>query len=297
MNPIKGSLRYPAVTLSLTLGLLLAGTQAILHMPRMEDPSVTIRTGIVAALYPGATSDQVESQLAKKIEDHLFKFAEVRKQKTYSTSRPGILFVNVELQDSVSDSDEFWSKLRHDLNEAHAGGEFPPGVAGLIVDSDFGDTVAILVAIHGSRFGYRELKDYVKRIEDELRAIPNVAKLRRYGEQKEQIWITGRLQRISQYFANPARVVQALKQRNIIEDSGALLIPGEDVPLKTSGLLVTEEQIKRILVDVSRNTGQPVYIGDFGKVERRYQDPDAVARFDGEARVLFSGEMQKGRNI
>ncbi|MCU1259638.1 MAG: AcrB/AcrD/AcrF family protein [Bryobacterales bacterium] len=297
MNPIKGSLRYPAVTLSLTLGLLLAGTQAILHMPRMEDPSVTIRTGIVAAIYPGATSDQVESQVAKKMEDHLFKFGEVRKEKTYSTSRPGILFINVELQDSVRNSDEFWSKLRHDLNEAHAGGEFPPGVVGLIVDSDFGDTVAMLVAIHGSRYGYRELKDYVKRIEDELRTVPNVAKLRRYGEQKEQIWITGSLQRISQYFANPTQVVQALQQRNIIENSGALLIPGEDVPLKTSGLLATEEQIKKILVDVSRNTGQPVYIGDFASVERRYQDPDAVARFDGEASVLLSVEMQKGRNI
>jgi multidrug efflux pump subunit AcrB len=239
----------------------------------------------------------VESQVAKKIEDRLFKFAEVRKEKTYSTSRPGVLFVNVELQDSVRDSDEFWSKLRHDLNEARTGGEFPPGVVGPIVDSDFGDTVAMLVAIHGSRYGYRELKDYVKRIEDELRTVPNVAKLRRYGEQKEEIWITGSLQRISQYFANPSQVVKALQQRNIIEDSGALLIPGEDVPLKTSGLLVTEEQIKKILVDVSRSTGQPVYIGDFANVERRYQDPDAVARFDGEASVLLSVEMQKGRNI
>src|SRR4029077_7792803 len=128
------------------LGLLLTGTQAILHMPRMEDPSVTIRTGIVAALYPGATSDQVESQLAKKLEDDLFKFAEVRKEKTYSTSRPGVLFVNVELQDSVSDADEFWSNLSPGLNEAHAGGELPPGVVGLIVVSDFGDTVAMLVA-------------------------------------------------------------------------------------------------------------------------------------------------------
>src|SRR5437667_11194285 len=95
-------------------------------MPRMEDPNVTIRTGIVAALYPGATSDQVESQVAKKIEDHLFKFAEVRKEKTYSTSRPGVLFVNVELQDSVRDSDELWSKLRHDFNEANASGVYHP---------------------------------------------------------------------------------------------------------------------------------------------------------------------------
>ena len=98
----------------------------------------------------------------------------------------------------------------------------------------------MLVAIHGSRYGYRELKDYVKGIQDELRAIPNVAKLRRYGEQKEQIRITGSLQRISQYFANPAQVVQALQQRNIIEDSGSLLTPDEDIPLRTNGLLVTE---------------------------------------------------------
>ena len=99
-----------------------------------------------------------------------------------------------------------------------------------------------------------ELKDYAERIEDELRTIPDVAKLRRYGEQKEQIWITSSLQRSSQYLANPATIVQALRERNIIQDSGALLVSGEDVPLKTNGLLVTEEQIKKILVDVSPNT-------------------------------------------
>src|SRR2546427_202687 len=297
MSPIKASLRYPAVTLALALGLLLAGAQAILRMPRMEDPSITIRTGIVAAFYPGATSDQVESQVAKKIEDRLFKFAEVRKEKTYSTSRPGLLFVNVELQDSVKDADEFWAKLRHDLNEARTEGEFPPGVMGPIIDSDFGDTVALLVAVHGNRYGYRDLKDYVERIEDELRTIPNVSKLRRYGEQKEQIWITSSLARLSQYFANPNQIVQALQQRNIIQDSGDLLLPSQKVQLRTTGLLITEEQIKRILVDVSRSTGQPVYIGDFASVERRYQDPDAIARFDGEPSVLLSVEMQKGKNI
>jgi multidrug efflux pump subunit AcrB/outer membrane protein TolC len=297
MNPIRSSLRYPAVTLTLTLGLLLLGTQAILHMPRMEDPSVTIRTGIVAAVYPGATSDQVESQLAKKIEDRLFKFAEVRKEKTYSTSRPGYLFVNVELQDDVKNSDEFWAKLRHDLNEARTAGEFPPGVIGPIIDSNFGDTVALLVAVHGDRYGYRELKDYVERIEDELRTVPNVAKLRRYGEQSEQIWITSSLQRISQYFANPDRIIQALQQRNIIQNSGDLQLPREDVPMRTNGLLLTEGQIKKILVDVSHTTGQPVYIGDFANVERRYQDPEQIARFDGAPSVLLSVEMQKGRNI
>jgi multidrug efflux pump subunit AcrB/outer membrane protein TolC len=51
-----------------------------------------------------------------------------------------------------------------------------------------------------------------------------------------------------------------------------------------------------VLVDVSR-TGQPVYIRDFADVERRYQDPDFVVRYDGEPSVLLSIEMQKGQNI
>jgi len=297
MNPIQASLRYPAVTLTVTLGVLLAGTHAILHMPRTEDPSITIRTGIVAVVYPGSTSDQIERQLTKRIENHLFKFAEVRKEKTYSTSRSGVLFINVELQDDVRDADEFWSKLRHDLNEARIAGEFPPGVIGPIVDSDFGDTVALLVAVHGKRYDFRELKDYVERVEDELRTVPNVAKLHRYGEQKEQIRITSTLQRVSQYFANPTQVIQALQQRNIIQNSGSLLTPGEDVPLRTNGLLVTPDQIRKILVDISRDTGQSVYIGDFANVERRYQDPDQIARFDGEPSVLLSVEMQKSKNV
>ena len=57
------------------------------------------------AAYPGATSEQVEKQVTQKLEEHIFKFPEVRKQKTYSTSRPGLVFINVELEDSVKNAD------------------------------------------------------------------------------------------------------------------------------------------------------------------------------------------------
>ena len=62
------------------------GLNALLNMPRTEDPSITIRQGLVLAAYPGATSEQVEKEVTQKIEEHIFKFPEVRKQKTYSTS-------------------------------------------------------------------------------------------------------------------------------------------------------------------------------------------------------------------
>ncbi len=50
------------------------------------------------------------------------------------------------------------------------------------------------------------------------------------------------------------------------------------------------------MVDVSK-TGEPVYIKDFAKVERRYQDPVFLVRYDGKPSVLLSVEMQKGKNV
>jgi multidrug efflux pump subunit AcrB len=82
MNPIKASLRYPLVTAILAAAAVSVGIHAFLTMPRTEDPSITIRQGLVLAAYPGATSEQVEQQVARKLEEHIFKFPEVRKQKT-----------------------------------------------------------------------------------------------------------------------------------------------------------------------------------------------------------------------
>ncbi len=295
MSSTKFWIRYPAVTLILTAMIVAAGVHAFLRMQRTEDPTITIRTGIVAAMYPGATSEQVEKQITKTLEKHIFKFPEVRKEKTYSTSRPDLVIINVELEDDVTDSDKFWAKLRHEMNLVRAT-ELPSGVMGPVVDSDFGDTVAMLVAVRGKRYGYRELRDFADKIHDEMRTVREVGKLVTYGNQAEEIWITSSLERMAQYFANPRQVAGALAQRNVIQSAGHFEADQSKAPLRTTGVFNTEEDVRNVLVDVSRD-GHPVYIRDFADVERRYQDPTFLVRYDGEPCLLLSVEMQKGKNI
>ncbi|GFO53773.1 hypothetical protein GMSM_07800 [Geomonas sp. Red276] len=295
MNPIKFSLKYPVVTLILTFMVVAVGVHAFLKMQRTEDPTITIRTGLVAAMYPGATSEQVEKQVTKTLEKHIFKFPEVRKEKTYSTSRPGVVIINVELEDSVKNADVFWAKLRHELNVVKAT-ELPAGVMGPVVDSDFGDTVAMLVAVHGKRYGYRELRDYADKIHDEMRTVRDVGKLVTYGNQSEEIWITGSLERVAQYFADPRQIASALKNRNVIQNTGNFEAEQAKIPMRTTGIFNTETEVGNVLVDVSKD-GHPVYIKDFAKVERRYQDPNFLVRYDGDPCLLLSVEMQKGKNI
>src|SRR5271166_700446 len=295
MNPVRSSLRYPQVTIALAIMLVAAGVYALLRMPRREDPKIHVRTGIVAAFYPGATAKEVEDQVTQKVEQRLFKIEGVRRGKTYSTSMNGVMFVNVEVEDNVKDTDKFWSKLRLDMAELRAT-DLPDGVQGPVVDYDFGDTVAVLMAIHGGHYDYRELKDYSERIEAAVRRIRAVSKVKRIDEQKEEIEVNGSLDRLSQYAVTPDQVKNALKGRNMVHYAGAVPTKRGKPPIQATGAFQTEDQIRRVMVDVTR-TGQPVYIGDLADVRRVYKDPTEYARSRGERAILLSVEMQEGNNI
>jgi len=295
MNPVRAALRYPQVTLVLAGMLFVAGLYALVTMPRREDPKITIHTGIVGDIYPGATSREVEDQVTRKIEERLFRFSEVHREKTFSTTRNGMVVINVDLNKSVKDSDEFWSKLRLDMAQLKAT-ELPAGVRGPVVDSDFGDTVAVLIAVHGGHYGYSDLKEYAQTVETGLRGIPAVSKIKRIGDQKEEIDISTSTERLAQYAVNPLKVMQALQGRNTVQFAGRLPAGESKVPIESGGSLKTEDQIRQVMVDVSP-TGLPVYIGDLANVERVYKDPTTYARIGGEQTILLAVEMHEGNNI
>ena len=295
MNLVRASLRYPQVTVAMVIMLVATGIYALLHMPRREDPKIHVRMGVVAAFYPGASAAEIENQVTHKVEQRLFKIEGVRRGKTYSTSMNGSMFINVEVEDNIQDTEKFWSKLRLDMAELKAT-ELPDGVMGPVVDYDFGDTVAVLVAIHGDRYNYRELKDYSERIEAAIRRIRAVSKVKRIDEQKEEIEVTGSLDRLSQYSVTPEQVKKALQGRNMVHYAGAVPTERGKPPIQSTGAFQTQEQIRRLMVDVTPK-GQPVYIGDLAEVERMYKDPTQYARSRGERAILLSVEMQEGNNI
>jgi multidrug efflux pump subunit AcrB len=296
MRAVRSSLNHPEVTVVVSAVLVLVGLQALFLMERKEDPTIPWLSGIVVALYPGATAEQVEQQVARPIENQLFRFAQVKRSKTFSTSQPGIAFVQVELEDFVRNTDEFWSKLQHEMNEV-AALELPEGVLGPIVDADFGDVSAILLAVQGDRFGFRELEGFADVIEGELRRIRALAKVRRLGQQSEEIRVTSTMDRLAPYGITPHEIMAGLQNQNLILESGAFYSDQGRVSLRTSGIYLSEDQIRRQIVGISPESGQPVYLGDFATVERRYADPDSRIRTNGRPALILSLEMHEGENI
>jgi multidrug efflux pump subunit AcrB len=296
MNPVRFSLRYPQVAYTITVMLLAGGIHSLLNMPRREDPKTDFPGALVIALYPGATAEQVETQLTKRVEDLLFTYADLRKDRTRSVSRPGLMLVWLWAEDGVADKPQLWAKLQHSMNRLSFTG-LPQGVLGPIVDSEFGDVTAMLLAVQGERYGERELGRFAEQIEEELRGIRAVSKIRRIGEREEALYVRSSMQRVSRYGITPLQIIGALQQQNAVVEAGAVEVQGARVPIRTGGLFQAEDQIERQIVGVSPITGQPIYIGDFANVEREYRDDQAYVRVDGAPAVLIALEMREGNNI
>jgi multidrug efflux pump subunit AcrB len=98
MNLVKASLKYKQVTLTILLLVFAFGINSLLNMPRREDPKITIPAAQIVAYFPGADAIQTEEQVTNKIEEYLFRFNEVEKDKTHSTTTNGLTVINVWLK-------------------------------------------------------------------------------------------------------------------------------------------------------------------------------------------------------
>ncbi|MFY0255495.1 efflux RND transporter permease subunit [Chitinophaga sp. 30R24] len=295
MNFVQASLKYKQVTLSVLFLLFALGVNSLLTMPRREDPRITVRQGLIIAYFPGANSEQVEDQVTRKLEQYLFQYAEINKAKTYSTSSDGMVVVNVELGEHVKEPDIFWNKLRHQLLIAKEM-DLPKGVQGPIVDSDFGDTEALVIGVMSNNASYLQMKDYVRKLEDAIRTLPATSKLKRIGEQKEQITVSSNSEKLSQYGISIGQVMKILQSQNNISATGDLKTGYNKAPLYTEGYYTSENEIANQIVGTSQ-TGEIVHLGDVATLTRSYEDPTSITTVNGNKAMMLAIQMLEGNNI
>jgi len=293
-NIFESVMRHRHIVVLLTLILVVFGVFSLLRMPRQEFPNFTIRQGLVVGIMPGATSAEVEEQLTKKVESFLFGFSEVKREKTSSFSKENVMIVLVELRDEVHDSDAFWAKLRHGLNELKA--QLPSEVVSLTGSNDFGNTSAILLSVQAKGRTYRELRTDMEKIEDELRKIPEVSKLRRFGEVPEQISIYFRDEKLVHYGVRPLTVLAALKTEGGVSYSGDLDDGHLVMPVHLPARYKSEQDIAEQIV-YADPTGSIVRLKDVARIVREYAEPDSFIENNGESCLILSLEMQTGNNI
>ncbi len=291
---VELAMRHRQIVLLIVSILVLFGVYALTVMPKQEFPVFTIRQGLVIAVYPGATSAEIEEQLAKPLEKYIFTYKEVKKRKTVSTSKDGMVIVKIELNDDVKNKDEFWSKFKHGVQDFKA--QLPVGVLALIVNDDFGDTSALLITLESEDKTYRELEKYLEELENRVRKIDAVANLRRYGLQKEQIGIYIEQEKLAAYGISSPTLTANLFSQGFTTLSGSIDNASFVAPIHISETFKSEKDIAEQII-YSDPTGHVIRLKDVARIIREYPNPDSYIKNDGKKCILLSMEMRSGNNI
>ncbi len=281
------------ITIVITTLLLAFGLYGMYKMPKDEFPAYTVRQGLVVAVMPGATSEEVEAQVAKPLERYLFTYKEVMRKKTTTTSQNGMCLVMVQLQDYVNNKDEVWSKLKHGLNTFKS--QLPSGVVALIVNDDFGDACALLLTVESQQRSYRELQQYSDELADRLRRVKSVSNVRQYGEVKEQLTLYVDRERLAAYGIGQAALMQAISGQGLTTTAGSVTGQEQNIQLHVSPTQSSEEELMNQIIFSSNN--KIVRVRDIATVKREYDTSVSYVENNGNRCVLLSLEMANGNNI
>ena len=295
MDWLRWPLEHYSISLLLIGIMFVLGIFGMWDMPKDEFPPFTIRQGVVMAVYPGATSEEIEQQVAKPLERNLFTFKEIERKKTTTQSQNGACIVMVRLKDEVNNKDEVWSKIKHGLNMFKA--QLPGGVLAIVVNDDFGDTSALLIAIESSQRSPRELKDYSDELSDRLRRIESVANVRVFGEQKEQISLYVDRDRLQAYGVGQMQLLSALQAQGMTTMSGSIDKENQQTPIHVQATQNSEEEIANQIIFSDPISGKVVRVRDVACVVREYDSSASYIEQDGHPCILLSLEMTPGNNI
>lgn len=199
-NAVEWAMHYRQIIILVVCCLVALGIYSLPKMRKNEFPDFTVRQGLVVAVAPGNTSEEMIEQVTKLLENYIFSYKEVKKEKSFSTNRDGITYIQVELNDDINNKDEFWSKFKHGISNFKM--QLPSNVLAVQVLDDFGDTSALLITMESTDKTYRELKEYIDNLQDKLRTINSVGRMSVFGMQKEQISVILNHEKLSKYALN-----------------------------------------------------------------------------------------------
>lgn len=283
------------LTLLVMAALLVQGALVYFNLSKREDPSITIRTAVVTAKFPGMAPDRMEDLIVDPLERTARQIAEVEDINTLITTGSAVIYI--DLRDSVPKSqlDTVFQDIRNKMADAQS--DLPSGTSGPFVNTEYGDVVVATVAVTGEGFSYAEIRDSAKALRRQLNRLSGVAKVTLFGEQEERIWLEIDSRKLAAVGVQLNQVLDDLKAQNVILPAGDIDAAGTTLTLEANGDLKDVESVRNVLTKIS-GLNTFVRLEDLLQVRRGYEDPKVKPAFyNGKPAIMVGIQMTDGEDI
>ncbi len=121
---------------------LLWGAYAYYAMPKRKDPELKVRKALAVCAWPGASAEEVEQQVTRKIEEKMAQNSRVETIESISRSNVSVVYLAVDEQ--VDDIGKELDDIRLKLDSIR---DLPEGAGPIEFVKDFGDTAALMLTV------------------------------------------------------------------------------------------------------------------------------------------------------
>lgn len=284
------SIRRPVFAFMMSAAIVVLGIASYSQlgldlMPKTDAPVVFVQTNL-----PGASAEEVETQLTKPIEEVVNTIAgidELRSSSQQGGSRVIIMFVlERDIEAAVQDVRDKVASITN---------QFPrETLAPRIMKMDPDSSPILTIAVSGNR-SQKEISEIVdKRIKQVLETVNNVGEVTFTGDRHREIQLLLDKDRLNAYNLTVDQVRSAVQRQNVEIPGGSFVSGSQEIALRTMGRIQKVEDFNRIIISYSG--GRAITFQDVGRVIDTVEEVRSVSRLNGRQAVSLDIRKQSGTN-
>ena len=280
----------PVFATMLILSLVVVGVFSYFSLGVDLFPKIDIPTVQVLIADPGASPEEVETEITRKVEDSVNTISQVDEVRSTSSEGQALVIITFELS---KDGDVAAQEVQNKVNLI--ANDLPQTAKQPVVqkfDPDAQPVVQIAVSSPRSLRDLTMIAD--KLIKQKLENASGVGQVRIIGGARREIHVLVDPDKLRAYNLTITDVFAALRTQNLELPGGTLKEGARDFTVRTTGR-VTEPALFNQIAIVNRN-GYVVKGSDIGRAEDSYEEPQTAARLDGTAAVTLVVSKQSGVN-
>lgn len=280
------------VTVILAIILMISGIISFSNLPRQENPDVTSPSAMITTVYPGASAEEIESLITKKIENEISILEGIENIESISSGNVSIVIVTINY--SV-DKDEQWSNLSKIINTLTD--ELPEGAYPPEIDTEnLVETAGLIISLSGRDFSYDKLSYFAENIKNDLLTINGIKKVNIDGNLKKQVYVEIDLNNLDKTNLSIEDIYNLLMIQNINIPSGSLDTASGKISVNIPGTFENIHDIGNLVIHISENFGI-TRLKDIADIHMGYEKNAKKFKTNKNPAVLITGYFKDGQNI
>ncbi|MBW8315756.1 MAG: efflux RND transporter permease subunit, partial [Hydrogenophaga sp.] len=285
------AIRRPVFASVLSMLILLIGLVAfsgltVREYPKIDEPTVTVST-----TFTGASSEVVESQVSKPLEDSIAGIEGVDVITSISRQERSQITVRFKLE---RDPDSAAADVRDKVSRVRQ--RLPQGIDEPVIAKVEADAFPVMwISLNSDTHNALQLSDLANRIaKPVLQTATGAAEVRIYGERRYsmRVWIDP--DRLAAYNLTVQDVEDALRRSNLEVPAGRIESSQREFNVTAATDLQTPEQFREVTLRTVN--GQSIRLGDVARVVQGPQDERSSVRLNGRDSVSLGVIRQATAN-